>query len=40
MLSPDGNRAGRVKVEACLTATHTRGAERKLGLSDPPALCG
>ena len=34
-LSADGNRAGRVKAQASLTARLTSRAERKLGLSEP-----
>ena len=37
-LSPDGNRAGRVKAEASLTARLTSHADAKAELSDPTIL--
>ena len=40
MLRTVGNRPQSAKVEACLTATRTCGAEPKGGLSDPVILCG
>ena len=39
-LSTVGNRTKSVKAEGSLTATHTGGAGRKLGLSDPVAPSG
>ena len=39
-LSPVGNRAKSVNVEACLTASATARAEMKVGLSDPVVPCG
>ena len=35
-----GNRLQSIKAKASLTARHTRGAETKVGLSDPVVLCG
>ena len=35
-----GNRAMSAKVKGCLTATQTRGAGTKVGLSDPVVLYG
>lgn len=37
-LSPDGNRTGRVKAYAGLTARHTSRADAKAELSDPTAM--
>ncbi len=37
-LSPDGNRAGRVKAQAGLTARPTSRADAKAELSDPTTL--
>jgi len=37
-LSPNGNRAGRAKAKAGLTARETSRAEAKAELSDPTAL--
>ncbi len=39
-LSTDGNRAGRTKAQAGLTARLTGRAGAKAGLSDPPTHCG
>ena len=39
-LSAAGNRAQSVKAEGSLTASHTRRAGTKVGLSDPVAPCG
>ena len=39
-LSPVGNRAKSVNVEACLTASATARAEMKVGVSDPVVPCG
>jgi len=38
-LSADGNRAGRIKAKAGLTARLTSRAGTKVGLSDPPYNC-
>jgi len=38
-LIPDGNRDGRVKAKASLTARPTSRAGTKVGLNDPPMLC-
>ena len=37
-LSPDGNRAGRVKAQASLTARNTIRADAKAELNDPTIL--